>query len=207
MKNCKKTITVAANCGIIALITFSASYNHADIVGSAHDFSPYGWSQNEICKPCHTPHNSNTDVGYLWNHEVTQAIYTLYDSPDLEIDPDQPGMYSRLCLSCHDGTVALDSFGGNAGSTMIEGTALIGTDLSNDHPVGLQWEHQDMHGQCRSCHFGGHHGGGIITSELPFYDGKIECMTCHSPHNDNNLPSMLRMTMDASQLCFYCHSK
>ena len=81
------------------------------IVGSAHDFSGEGWSGGEICLPCHTPHNADTTEpdAPLWNHAVTSALYTLYDSPTMDVAPEQPRPASKLCLSCHDGTVALDS--------------------------------------------------------------------------------------------------
>ena len=40
----------------------------------------------------------------LWNHEVTQAVYTTYTSPTLDAgnppgNLDQPGGVSKLCLS------------------------------------------------------------------------------------------------------------
>ena len=65
---------------------------------------------------------------------------------------------SRLCLSCHDGTVALDSFmgkeGGTAGSFIgtggVAGTEmnlLSGTnDLANDHPVGYRATYKENAG-------------------------------------------------------------
>ena len=66
----------------------------------------------------------------LWNHKVTTATYTLYSSPTLKATLSQPTHYgSKLCLSCHDGTVALDSFGGNTGTTFIDSSNSVGTDL------------------------------------------------------------------------------
>lgn len=147
-----------------ALSLLLVSYAKADITGSAHDFSKFSgggsWSEGEICKPCHTPHNAiATDLtGRLWNHTITTASYTLHGSSSTataiggSIDAGKAGSVNdmdartRLCLSCHDGTVALDSFGGKTGSTFISSTANLGNDLRNDHPVGLAAAYNEMSG-------------------------------------------------------------
>lgn len=126
----------------VAILFAGATVALADIVGTPHDFSSQGWSGGKICVVCHTPHNAdpynqNPTDAPLWNHKLSKASYILYSSPKLDITPDQPGGVSKLCLSCHDGTVALDSFGGATGSNFISGSALVGTDLSDDHPVSI----------------------------------------------------------------------
>jgi predicted CXXCH cytochrome family protein len=173
------------------------------ISGSAHDFSTEGWSGNKICEPCHTPHNADGSVADapLWNHEVTSAIYNLYSSPTLDAPIGQPGGLSKLCLSCHDGTVALDAFGGNTGSISIGPPELLGTDLRDDHPIGILWTHQTLDGgDCTRCHF---------SMPLPFFgpsgNKTIECATCHDVHNDVSENYLLRESMAGSQLCLVCH--
>ncbi len=112
---------------------------------------------------------------------------------------------TRLCLSCHDGTVALDSFSGMTGNTFISGNALVGTDLSDDHPVSVKWKHQNSLPSCRNCH---DVHGNMYSSPLPFYDGYVECATCHDVHNGTpGNGHLLRMTMAGSQLCLHCHGK
>ena len=49
------------------------------MVGQAHDFSGTGWADGEICKPCHTPHFADTEIGFLWAHTMSTQTYTLYD--------------------------------------------------------------------------------------------------------------------------------
>ena len=93
----------------------------AQITGSAHDFSTIAptWSNDEICLPCHTPHNAKQGADNLvplWNHGVTATTFTLYSSPTLTLDATdlgQPDGVSKACLSCHDGTVGLDAYGTN----------------------------------------------------------------------------------------------
>ena len=178
------------------------------IAGSAHDFSAQGWSGGKVCLSCHTPHNADATVdgAPLWNHEVTAATYTLYGSPSMVGATEQPRSVSRLCLSCHDGTVALDSFGGVTGGTFINDSAKIETNLTDDHPISIRWQHQnDMsNGVCLNCH--SIHPPAFV-SELPFFDGYVECATCHDVHNGTQYGKLLRMSRQGSQLCLHCHGK
>ncbi len=103
---------------------------------------------------CHTPHNADASVtdAPLWNHEVTTAIYTVYSSPTMDVPVGQPGGISKLCLSCHDGTVAVDNFGGTTDGAVTIGSyatppsynPALTTDLSDDHPIGMEWDHQTL---------------------------------------------------------------
>jgi predicted CXXCH cytochrome family protein len=176
----------------------------ATVVGTAHDFSTKGWSGGRICIVCHTPHGASQNVP-LWNHAMTSATYALYTSPTMDVTAGQPGYVSKLCLSCHDGTVAVDSYGGNQGSEYATGTALLGTNLADDHPIGIDWKHQTLEtsAACQNCHF-----NDGIQPVLPFYDGKLECATCHEPHNNGTGGvKFLRKTVAGSQLCLHCHDK
>ena len=183
------------------------------ITGSVHDFSSQGWSGGEICKVCHTPHNADSTVEPLWNHELSNANYTLYSSPTFEGPVQPPGRASKLCLSCHDGTVAIDSFNGTTGGSFVSGNALIGTDLSDDHPVGVEWWHRTLESQtdCLRCHVTIPINS--VDMPLPFYEeggrAKVECATCHEPHD--NVPAtngkLLRKPRAGSELCLHCHDK
>jgi len=186
---------------------FAQSMVFGGIVGSAHDFSTEGWSGGKICQPCHTPHTSDLSVSDapLWDHSATTAAFSMYDSPTMVVQPEtEPQGVSKLCLSCHDGTIALDSFGGNVGSENISGTADLTPDLSDDHPVSVQWKHQNDTAPCSNCHFA---HGELFSSKLPFYNGFVECATCHDVHNSENLPKLLRKPMQSSEICFHCHGK
>ena len=45
------------------------------IVNSDHNLGSFGWANNEICLPCHAPHNTSTEVQNvpMWNHAVSTA--------------------------------------------------------------------------------------------------------------------------------------
>jgi len=190
-------------------ILFSSQLYGA-ISGSAHDFSNTGWSGGEICVACHAPHN-NIDVADapLWNHEVSTATYELYSSPTFDADDlSQPGGVTKLCLSCHDGTVAIDSFGGADGTIHIGESRNLGTDLSDDHPVSFTYD------TSLAIEDGGLHDpasttsglGGTIEADMLFA-GKMECASCHDVHNKYELAGLLKIDNSGSALCLTCHDK
>lgn len=65
----------------------------------------------EVCVYCHTPHGSNRQIDApLWNRTINQSEYMIYDKVRTLNQPvSQPGPNSLTCLSCHDGTIAIDS--------------------------------------------------------------------------------------------------
>jgi predicted CXXCH cytochrome family protein len=187
----------------------------AQITGSAHDFTGETWMvTSEMCQPCHTPHNASTALPVvLWNHEVTVATYTLYNSPTMNATTGQPDGVSKACLSCHDGTVALDSFGGSTGGTTIGGTANFGTDLANDHPVSFAYTNTlattdgGLHPPTSTA--SGITQSGTIAADMLFGTGntQVECASCHDVHNAANLPFLLLKSNAGSALCLTCHNK
>jgi len=193
----------------LAVLISSALFGQG-ITNSAHDFSASGWnSSGEICITCHTPHNAMavTD-GPLWNHQVTTQTFTLYTSSSLNAtDLGQPDGVSKLCLSCHDGSVALDSFGGATGATMITGDALLSNDLSNDHPVSFTYQNSidngdtELHPTTASTSM-----GGTIASDL-LSGGKVECSSCHDVHDKFGNSGLLKISNAGSALCLTCHDK
>jgi predicted CXXCH cytochrome family protein len=202
----KKFTKLSILVGILLL----AGSAMAQITGSAHDFSGNGWAQNQICITCHTPHNADTSVANapLWNHEVTTATYTLYTSNTLDATLGQPNGVSKLCLSCHDGTVALDSFGGTTGSTMISGNANLGTDLSDDHPISFDYTAvaaTDSGIYAETTAVTGITGVSTISDLLS--GNNMECSSCHDVHNKYGNANLLVKANTGSQLCLTCHNK
>jgi predicted CXXCH cytochrome family protein len=161
-----------------ATLAFGAVSAYAGIADTKHNlgaatggqnYMTAGTGSNEICVFCHTPHASNTAVkAPLWNKPVAAgASYTTYTtatSATIDGSVDMSGV-SLACLSCHDGTQAMDTMinkpgsgGYTAGGATISGRAwtgatqsaglmtnagdrisMLGTDLTNDHPVGIQY--------------------------------------------------------------------
>jgi len=145
-----------------------------DIRNTKHNLSVTGpggvkaTSETQVCVFCHTPHGSTQDknpgslVAPLWNRALAaDATYTAYDSSSTQANVDaNPGGSSKLCLSCHDGTIAVGnvnvlegasdvSIGMSgtdanmipAGSGADTGfTRRIGNNLQNDHPISFSFD-------------------------------------------------------------------
>jgi predicted CXXCH cytochrome family protein len=207
----------AAGAGALLLIValvLPVRVAQAGITGSAHDFSGDVWSGGKICQPCHTPHNADTSVAEapLWNHEITTATFVLYSSPTLNASPSQPGGSSKLCLSCHDGTVAIDSFGGATGTNIISGSANVGTNLSNDHPTSFTYDAAlaGADGELVDPSADGDADPDTVGNAVPYvplFSGQLQCASCHDVHNSTSLPQLLRVSNAGSGLCLKCHTK
>ncbi|WP_457618286.1 cytochrome c3 family protein [Lutibacter sp.] len=208
MKTTKILLTLGL-AGFLSVVGLSQN-----IAGSAHDFSGKTWNPGgEVCEVCHTPHNAVTGLtAPLWNHEVTTTTFTLYTnatSPSFDATASQPDGSSKLCLSCHDGTVAMDNFGGQTGGTQfISGNELLGTDLSNEHPVSFTYD------AALATTDGGlfdptttNSGiGGTITGDL-LLANKLQCSSCHDVHNGSGVANLLVKSNAGSALCLTCHNK
>jgi predicted CXXCH cytochrome family protein len=224
-KNIKERRSLMRKLLILFLaLAFVAGFSTASlavITGSAHDFSGLPNTRSEICLPCHAPHNNQLGItdAPLWNHEVSQAVYTTYTSPTMDAGTppgnlDQPGGVSKLCLSCHDGTVAIDAFGGQPGSIFLSPNSdeNLGTDLSNDHPISFIYDTAlaQVDGELfdPSTALSGIIGtaGGSIQDEMLFAD-KLECASCHDVHNAFNTDELLLKPNGGSGLCLTCHNK
>lgn len=206
MKQLKLIFTIT-----VALLLANAGFGQ--ILNTSHDFSGDTWNATgEICIVCHTPHNAITSVATapLWNHEVTAVTnYALYSSSTLNATLAQPDASSKLCLSCHDGTVALENFGQTTNGTHFNtGTTLIGTGLGDDHPVSFTYDATLANAD------GGLYDptttqsglGGTINEDMLF-DGKMQCASCHDVHNSGGVDFLLLKSNAVSALCLTCHNK
>jgi len=202
---------------IFAAAIFLATGLFAQITGTAHDFSGQAWnSSGEICIVCHTPHNADpygdgiVDAP-LWNHDADMTtVYTLYSTTTLQAVPGQPAGVSKLCLSCHDGVIAIDSFGGAAGvAGPITGTALVDTDLSNDHPISFTYNAATpADPEINDPTTATVPVAGTPTIQAYLLDGgsSMECSSCHDVHGTGN-SFLLKVENTGSQLCLACHNK
>ena len=165
-------------------------------------------TEERICIFCHAPHRATTRAP-LWNRNDSRATYVVYDSPTLDAQPGQPTGSSRMCLSCHDGTVALgevvsepDEIAFPAAHRMLDpSTGSLETDLADDHPVSFPYD------------------TGLVAADPELKDpaaidppvsldpnGELQCTSCHDPH-DNTYGRFLVTSDYRSGLCLSCHAK
>ncbi|MCF8056395.1 MAG: cytochrome c3 family protein [Desulfocapsa sp.] len=183
------------------------------IVNTRHDLSATGpgeykaLTEERICVFCHTPHNA-TPFSPLWNKELKPMVYKLYESSTLSAVPGQPSGPSRLCLSCHDGTIALGEIVNPPAGAPTDGIHMtidrlssgrrtfLSTDISNDHPVSFNYYDALPNSEMAdTVPFGMKTYGG----------GNIHCTTCHDPHDDS-FGNFLIMSNNYSALCIACHN-
>lgn len=201
-------------------------------IGTPHEGSAYT-NYLETCVYCHVPHLSGSGVnGTLFNRVLPQDNYKPYSGPSGTMDatPNRPSGVSLVCLSCHDGTIAVDS--------------IVNTPNTSWAPSA---NHQKMSpgstpDECGMCHRpngpAGAHDATVkyLTQDLrddhpisisylealtatprefrdPFsiaplrlFNDRVECPTCHDVHNPQYFP-FLRKPNDGSDLCLTCHIK
>jgi predicted CXXCH cytochrome family protein len=177
----------------LATWVLAASLAHGAVATTKHNLSASGTgtlkatSETEICLFCHAPHNS-APAGQLWNRRTSAASYTPYTSSTLKSLPGQPNGASLLCLSCHDGTIALGEVLnrttpiGMAGGPLA-GNALLGTNLSDDHPISFTYDValRAARGELADPTT-------LVKPNPVRLDstGRLQCTACHDPHDNTN---------------------
>jgi predicted CXXCH cytochrome family protein len=235
----KTTTTVGPvdpTTGLPTTISTPGGYGGTTVTGTA--------GADEICIFCHAPHTNGritmpTDGSVvqadapLWNHTITSQTFTPYTSGTLNSVPGQPNGTSKLCLSCHDGSIALEAYGkattgthfiydskfGGTGSTTgaagaTSSTKLIGTDLTNDHPISFVYDaalvaaDKELNDPVTATILPGLNSvTGTIKEKLLDRTGQVQCTSCHDVHNTAGINKLLKVNNTGSALCLTCHNK
>jgi len=167
--------------------------------------------EERVCIFCHTPHHANSspmDQTPLWSRELSNKTYDIYASSSLRATPQQPTGSSRLCLSCHDGTIALGMLKsgkiiGDLSSPLPIGPSNLGggkdePDLSDDHPISFPYPSSQSELQPSA----------VLPPEIRLENGMLQCTACHDPHNDQyQYFLVVDNKRQGSPLCVACHQK
>ncbi len=193
---------------LCALLCAVATAN-ASVVGSHHDLSNSINANGEVCIPCHTPHNADDQIIPLWNHQTTISVFVVYSSSSLDAVIGQPSGVSLACLSCHDGVLARDAFGGKTsgsyGPLNSNRPSVLSEDLTNDHPVSFVYDEALA---TTDGYLATPQNASTVDGDLPLFSGSLECSTCHDVHNMSGLDNnFMRVTNGGSALCKRCHLK
>lgn len=204
---------------LILVFCLAAFTTHAEsIVNSVHNLSINGpgtvvkaTSESEVCIFCHTVHRSNGQTP-LWNHTMSgvsnYVVYSSSTTASLGLAIPQPNGSSRLCLSCHDGTIAIGSVSScttpiamqNGVTTMPSGSDNLGTDLSGDHPISFVYDATLASADPQL------NNPSTLTGKVKLdSQGRMQCSSCHDPH-DNQFGNFLVMDNTGSALCLVCHN-
>lgn len=197
---------------LLIVLGISTVLNAQSMFNTRHNLSIYGTGtvkateETEICIFCHTPHNSKP-VSPLWNRNDPGSTFTLYNSSTMVASPGQPTGASLMCLSCHDGTIALGSVINKASIitfantvNMPIGSSNLSTDLRNDHPISFVYDAglATANGQLKNP--------GSIGPQVKLKNNQLQCTSCHDAHT-NIYTDFLVATTENSNLCNACHQK
>lgn len=200
----KRILVLAALATLVSVSSFAA------ITGTKHDLSNSGPAKfatdaTEICVFCHTPHGATTSTNYvpLWNRTASVAPSGFYNSVTIQHTVSAAATASTdayLCLSCHDGTTLLESLNNPPNTGLadtpgaISGTANLGTDMTNDHPIGFVYNAAT--------------DNELKVTTLPMFSGgEMWCSTCHDVHGGVAGTPFLQVNNAGSNLCKSCHNK
>lgn len=233
MKNARTIGLVMLIVVLATSMSFAARPSKNLIVNSLHDLrSQLKGASFTVCNFCHVAHKTVADtypsyIGpLLWNHTLSTATtYGVYSSQtfaaygtdiaDLGTLNGAGYTTSNLCLSCHDGTVAVDSWyapvTGSNFQPLPQNTYFMPNtyqikDLTNTHPVNFTYYNApwlSAAGVLAPANSSSVDGAGVI----PLENGKMQCWTCHDAHNgassifEQNFP-----TQASGSFCTYCHT-
>ena len=212
----------------VLVVVLSAGIGSAqittDVLGS-HDMSPASGSPitgnlGSPCLYCHAPHsgiNGTPGVGGtpLWSQKLSSVqSYQVYSSTTMvnKTTTSPPlGSNSTLCLSCHDGTVALGTltpYGQVSMTGSLTSTAAdLGTNLQSTHPFSFVTPLQPASDLWPSLS-ASPPSTADTTGAVTLINGNVECGSCHNPHVQNIDSSGQFLAIDNSQsaLCLSCHN-
>ncbi len=182
------------------------------IVNTKHNLSTSGpgpvkaLTESQICVFCHIPHHGLGQSSA--NRPDPTATYQPYNSPTLASQPPgAPTGASRVCLSCHDGTIAVGQTVASGtigminvgpGGTIPAGSGNVGTDLRKTHPVSFR--------PALSVELRTPPPGDPVALDK---GGAVQCTSCHDPHRDLIDPVQGKFLVKpnrASALCLSCHA-
>lgn len=180
------------------------------VANTVHNLTPTGPGNFKapeatgVCVFCHTPHSASPQRS-LWNRAFSAATYQLYTSSTLLAQVKQPTGSSRMCLSCHDGTLAMGTLltsqnGLQPTLGVLTGKAALGTDLSADHPVSFLFDSTLAVNRGELVYPTSLTGAIKLDS-----NHEMQCTSCHDAHEDSH-PMFMRMDTRAGALCLTCHT-
>lgn len=201
----KKTAAVLMALMLLALLPALSPTGQDPVPGlkgSKHDFTDEAWTGGDLCVACHAQAPEQLPEAPLWgpSQSFNEAFGEAINAPPGE-RPRLPGAGSMICMRCHDGALASDMFGGLSAPAAVNHRhpAVMTAGHATNHPVGVAYPQHDR----------GFHPMHAVVSEgmvrLP--DGRVECISCHDPHNQAGARFMLTKSNARSALCLTCHNK
>jgi len=194
----------------LALALFAGTASAA-ISATKHNMNTYiGSGTADVCYFCHSAHNGATSTAPLWSrNSVTAGGWTFFTSQTISTNISAVDAFSGACLSCHDGTIAVNvtmkgKIGVAADKFLNAGNAYLSKNISNDHPVSISWA---------AAAVAGNESGLPATfpaaNGFKLYGGtpSIVCESCHAVHGGTGtFTKFLRVDPASGSFCAGCHT-
>jgi hypothetical protein len=141
-------------------------------------------------------------------HDGTIAVDATINRPGSGMN--QTGPWHGVSGSSSPQHQAMGITPGTCGTCHVDGSgtgahgfepSFIGTDLSDDHPVGMPYPTAGV-----DPAFNVPPDMTTGWTNLPLYDTVVECATCHAVH-DPDIAPFLRLSNAGSAMCLVCHVK
>lgn len=164
------------------------------LIGSKHDFSQEGAEPRALCTPCHTPHLTASRAPLMDRRKQAAEPLRPYQSTRVELDSG-----TLLCLSCHDGKIAADVYSRAHATSLAQqlGASRLPGGGVRSHPIGIEYPKNDAKYRPAAAVT----AGGRV--KLP--GGRVQCTSCHDPHNGGGHEKFLISSNQRSRLCLTCH--
>ncbi len=164
------------------------------LIGSKHDFSRDRHNPRDLCLTCHTPHITTARAPLLDRAPRPAQAASLRQAFGDELNSS-----SILCLSCHDGVTAPDVYTSSHSLmwTGQLGSQQVGSRPLTSHPIGAKYPLVDS--KYRTA------AEVEADGRVRLPSGRVQCISCHDPHNTERHPSMLVRSNQRSSLCLACH--
>ena len=184
---------------VVLALTLAGGWAWGGIDGSKHDFSNQAWSEGDMCGACHSPHRDKAPkAAPLWDSKAD--LSRTFGTPIDEVKG--PGWGTRTCIQCHNGTIAREAVGGVKRERLVNKQhpgMFGGAHTSADHPVSVDYPQFDKHYHPMTTV--------VARTDVVLPNGRVECISCHDPHNTSDAKHMLVMKKTRSALCLTCHKK
>lgn len=200
------------------------AFSVSNIKGTKHNLSMLNGAvgngeEDEMCVYCHTPNAPRSDFsGALkWNKSPKTKSFVMYGTDRAEDNVSIGNNPSLACLGCHDGISAINvvpkiSESGRTAAGTLQLTsaafssslAIPGTGKENNHPISVPYREGVAGLKSPGESLNGWSGAKNIDDLLR--NNKIECGSCHDPHEATN-GTFLRVSNRNSSVCLGCHSK
>jgi len=172
-----------------------------------HNISNWTWGSQDpdstveqiLCRVCHGQ-RIHIEFTPLWDRNLPRGRFDTGGWLHSEIPGFPADSTSRMCLACHDGSIAR-AFPKSEQEDLADPEITLGlTGVFGGNPNTHLFTYPERGSRRRMALL----PPDSSRSGMRLYGGRISCVTCHEAH-DNRLGNFLREGLEQGRLCLECH--